>query len=46
MNCLVCDGKGWLKAAPLSADNNFVLWGYAVMVPCWGCVMTNLAVIA
>lgn len=52
MNCLICEGRGWLKAAPMSTNSKthtpavVALWRSAVLVPCFGCRLRNLAVIA
>lgn len=49
MNCLVCDGRGWLKAAPVSGRDGTkpaALWLLAVAVPCFACGLRNLAVAA
>jgi hypothetical protein len=34
-NCTVCDGKGFLQAAPVA--NTKAAWNMAVAVPCWSC---------
>lgn len=58
MNCVVCEGKGFVKAAPVQVMTVFIgsnpepefrpsaAWAWAVDVPCWACGMENLAVVA
>lgn len=43
--CPVCDGSGWLQAAPVLSRAwtervPRVCWSYAVIVPCFGCAAT------
>lgn len=43
-DCVVCDGTGWVLAAPISHPNTAApkfyrkpLWGSAITVPCFVC---------
>lgn len=43
-NCHVCEGSGWVQAAPISSPAPYApkyyrrpIWVKAVMVPCFAC---------
>lgn len=58
MNCVVCEGSGFVNAAPVRVVAVWVgsvaepecepvaAWDESVVVPCFACVMKNLAVVA
>ena len=47
MRCQVCGGRGFLRAAPLSAPwdshhrDEVALWAKSVIVPCFACTATG-----
>jgi RecJ-like exonuclease len=51
MRCVVCDGKGFVQAAPLSIrtgqNNNHrkALWDKAVVVPCFACTGAQVVLV-
>jgi hypothetical protein len=42
-DCPVCDGSGWVRAAPVSPFSwthkvgRVAMWAHAVVVPCFAC---------
>lgn len=58
MTCLVCAGRGFVKAAPVEIVATWTgsdptpthepraAWDQAIAVPCWACFHQNIGVIA
>jgi hypothetical protein len=45
MNCPVCEGAGWLKAAPVKDSSEGQWVGGFTLIPCFHCFPTRLAVL-